>query len=464
MRAARAALVVISALLVSIMAYAIVMRVAYPFELEWMEGEMAVHVARLLRAEPLYTRPTISFVPFAYPPLYYYASCSLAWFMDAGLLPLRIVSIAATVITLLTIVAIVRPVSGWIAAAAACAAFAGAYAASDGWYDLGRVDSLYVALLALCYLAAVRATSGRHWALAGTLAALAFMTKQPALIAVVPFAASLLVFDRRGALWFCATFGVLAVSAVLLIAILTDGWYWYYVFDVPRLRLGVSAGSGRILSFWTSDLMPFALAVLGGFAVVMRRREWRHAALLAGLIVSAWLSRLEGGAWINTVMPAYLAAAILLGLMLRPNESAPLARHGLAIVQLVVLLYDPRPFIPRAQQSVEGEMFLHSLHSMRTPVLVLDHGYWSTQAGLPESAHGWAITDVVWADRGETGRALESEIRDAITQQRFATIVLDDERSWFFKDIDQHYRRTGEIIAPAPLSGAARRPRFVYER
>ena len=95
-------------------------------------------------------------------------------------------------------------------------------------------------------------------------------------------------------------------------------------------------------------------------------------------------------------------------------------------------------------------MFLHSLHSMRTPVLVLDHGYWSTQAGLPEFAHGWAITDVVWADRRETGRALESEIRDAITQQRFATIVLDDERSWFFKDIDQHYRRNGRDHRPGP--------------
>jgi hypothetical protein len=464
MRAARAALVVLSVLLVSIMAYAISMRVAYPFELEWMEGEMAVHVARLLHAQPLYVRPTISFVPFAYPPLYYYTSFSLAWFMHPGLLPLRIVSIAATAITLLAIIAIVRPVSGWIAAAAAGAAFAGAYGASDGWYDLGRVDSLYVALLALFYFAAVRATSARRWALAGTLAALAFMAKQPALIAVVPFAVSLLVFDRRGGLWFCATFSVLAAAAVLLIAILTDGWYWYYVFDLPRLRLGVSAGSGRILSFWTSDLMPFALAVLGGLAVVIRRREWRHVALLSGLIVSAWLSRLEGGAWNNTVIPAYLAAAILLGLMLRPNESALLPRHGLAIIQLVVLLYDPRPFIPRAQQSVEGEMFLRSLQSMRTPVLVLDHGYWSTQAGLGESAHGWAITDVVWADRGESGRALESEIRDAITQHRFATIVLDDESSWFLKDIERHYRRTGEIIAPTPLSGAARRPRFVYGR
>ena len=328
---------------------------------------------------------------------------------------------------------------------------------------MGRVDSLYVAMLALCCLMAGRATTVKGWTLAGALASLAFMTKQPALIAVAPLALYLLVVDRRAALAFCAGFAALAVVATAGLAVLSDGWYWYYVFDVPRLRLAVSPRSTHAVSFWTSDLLPFAIAIAGGMVVAVRRREWRHIALVTGLILSAWLSRLEGGAWNNTVMPAYLAASVLLGLLLRSGELAPLARHAVALVQLLLLRYDPRPFVPGTRHLAEGEMFLHSLRSMRTPVLVLDHGQWATQAGLAEFAHGWAVTDVVWADRGLTGTGLESEIRAAIAQRRFATINDENERSWFFKEIERRYRKAGQVIAPAPLSGAARRPLFVYE-
>jgi hypothetical protein len=463
MTSVRFALLGVAALIVGITAYAIAMRLAYPFGLEWMEGEMVVHVARLLHGEPIYVAPTLSFVPFGYPPLYYYVSLAAATFVDGGFLPLRIVSVASTVVTLVAIVAIVKPVSGWTAAIGAAAAFAGAYAASDAWFDLGRVDSLYVAMLALCYLVAIRAATARRWAMAGALAALAFMTKQPAIVALAPVVIYLLVVDRRGALAFCATFGVLTGAAVTLLSIISDGWYWYYVFDVPRLRLAVSPRSAHAISFWTADLLPFAIALVGGMAVAVRRHDWRHIALLTGLIISAWFTRLEGGAWNNAVIPAYLAAAVLFGLLLRSGEPAPLARHVIALVQLLLLLYDPRPFIPSRRHIAEGEMLLHSLRSMRTPVLVLDHGHWATQAGLAEFAHGWAVTDVVWADRGVTGKTLESEIRDAIAHRRFATIILDDERSWFFKDVEQHYRKTGQVIAPAPVSGAARRPLLVYE-
>ena len=165
MKLVRIVLLAAAALLAGITAYAISMRLTYPFELEWMEGEMVVHVERLLHGEPLYAAPTLSFVPFGYPPLYYYVSLALATFIDGGFLPLRIVSIASTVVTLAAIAGIVRRFSGWIGAIAAAAAFAGAYAASDAWFDLGRVDSLYVAMLALCCLMAGRATTVKGWTL-----------------------------------------------------------------------------------------------------------------------------------------------------------------------------------------------------------------------------------------------------------------------------------------------------------
>lgn len=464
MRATRGLLAALAAVLMAITAYAVAIRIAYPFELEWMEGAMAVHVGRLLRGQPLYVEPTLAFVPFAYPPLYYYVCAPIALLTGEGFAPLRMISVAATMMTALSIASIVRRVSGAVAAWAACGAFAGAYALSDAWFDLGRVDALYVALLAATYLAAIRAATRIDWALAGALAALAFMTKQPAVVALAPLALRLLIVDRRAALFFCGSFAALSAAILVILWIATDGWYSYYVFHLPALRLRVSPRSARTLSFWTSDLLPFAIGLGMGVAIAIGKREWRHIALVTGLILSAWMSRLEGGAWNNTVIPAYLACAILLGLSLRPELPAPLLRHALAAGQLVILLYDPRAFIPTAQHRVEGEAFRESLRTMNAPVWVLDHSFWPTQAGRREFAHGWAITDVVWADRSAIGKKLEAEIRDAIAHRNVATIVLDDERSWFFADIAAQYHRAGELRGPRPLSGAPRQPRFVYQK
>ncbi len=61
--------------------------------------------------------------------------------------------------------------------------------------------------------------------------------------------------------------------------------------------MAVSASGERVLSFWTADLLPVAIAVIAGLYAAIRQRYWRHAALAVGCIGSAWLGRLEGGAW-----------------------------------------------------------------------------------------------------------------------------------------------------------------------
>lgn len=45
-------------------------RLVYPFEVEWMEGGMLTHAARLLSGQPIYAAPSTDFVPFFYTPLY----------------------------------------------------------------------------------------------------------------------------------------------------------------------------------------------------------------------------------------------------------------------------------------------------------------------------------------------------------------------------------------------------------
>ena len=86
---------VVSALAVGLFAVYLAIvpaRIAYPFELEWMEGACVDHVRRVLAGQPLYVAPSLDFVPFVYPPLYFWLSAALARVTGIGFLPLRLVS------------------------------------------------------------------------------------------------------------------------------------------------------------------------------------------------------------------------------------------------------------------------------------------------------------------------------------------------------------------------------------
>ena len=78
-------------------------RVAYPFSLEWMEGGSLVQVSRILNGKLIYVRPSFDFIPQIYPPLYFYVSALVSEILGNSFLPLRFVSILATLGTILLI-------------------------------------------------------------------------------------------------------------------------------------------------------------------------------------------------------------------------------------------------------------------------------------------------------------------------------------------------------------------------
>ena len=50
--------------------YVLCYRYNFPFEIEWMEGGMIAHSARLLEGQAIYTKPSMDFIPFFYTPGY----------------------------------------------------------------------------------------------------------------------------------------------------------------------------------------------------------------------------------------------------------------------------------------------------------------------------------------------------------------------------------------------------------
>jgi hypothetical protein len=40
------------------------LRIRYPFDLEWMEGALIDHVRRIVDGQPIYVGPSLDFIPF----------------------------------------------------------------------------------------------------------------------------------------------------------------------------------------------------------------------------------------------------------------------------------------------------------------------------------------------------------------------------------------------------------------
>src|SRR5262245_48188091 len=85
-------LVVAASAYVAMVVAVAVLRMSYPFELEWLEGLVLEHVQRLLHGRALYVRPSLEFIPLNYTPLYFWAGAAVSKLMGEGFLPLRLVS------------------------------------------------------------------------------------------------------------------------------------------------------------------------------------------------------------------------------------------------------------------------------------------------------------------------------------------------------------------------------------
>jgi hypothetical protein len=453
-------------------------RLRYPFELEWLEGGSLEQVRRILAGQALYARPTLEYVAFPYPPLYYLAAAAVAAVTGPGFFALRLVSLLASTASLALIFWLVRRETGRVLPAlVAAGAFAGTYRAAGAWLDVGRVDALFLALT-LAAVGCVRCgRTARSQAAAGALLALAFFTKQVAVVAVLGFALHHLLWRRRhaAALLGAAAAGILA--GTLLMDGLTGGWYTFHVFRPHGLLWH------RFLTFWWIDVLPvLPVAALGAILLLLsrdvdRERSRFYATFAAVMVGTGLFSRMIIGAYLNALLPAFAGLAVLLGLALReagawlpPPEGprrAPLeaALLSAVLLQLVMLAWDPRPRLPTAADRQAGERLTAHLASLGPTVLVPSHPYLAARAAGHAHAHAMAIGDLLHFAPGPVGDALERDMRRALCERRYSAIVTNG--TWRYES------ELGAFYGPAqplpelgdafwPLTGARTRPSALY--
>ncbi len=461
--AAASGLVVLGAV-VALAAYVwvAVHRLGYPYELDWLEGGALEQVRRVLDGGSLYTAPSLAYVSYTYPPLYSYVAAAVATVTGVGFLPLRLVSFASSLVAIgLTGRWVADVTADRTAACASAGLFAATYALTGWWFDVGRLDSLFVALTLAALWLGRRADGTRAGAAAGLVAFLAFFTKQIAPVAIVPALIWLALVRPRVGLAALATLGVLIAASTLLLDGLTGGWYRYYI-------LSELAGQPWVrrewFGFWRIDLYqqlrPLTLlGVLALVGVLWRRHRpaigYELAATL-GLLLAAWFSRLHSGGYVNVLMPAYAACAVLGGLAfawLRRRGPLPaLIAVALVLVQLAQLLTLPDHALPHRSAHNAGAELIASLRSLPGPVLVLAHPWYGTLAGKGSFAQEDAITEVLRSRAAHGSDDLRRALRGSLNRYGIRAVVLDAAPpSWLAPQLARDFKLEPEPVTPVPL-------------
>ncbi len=285
-------------------------RLVYPYDLDFLEDSVLMESVRFANNQPVYIPPNAVFNPHVYMPLYFWLGGLLFKLAGPSLLLLRSISLAAIVATTIGIYWIAKRESGkqWIAISCA-GLFLGGYAISGFWYELARVDALFVAFT-VWGLAMAAYADGTTRLLIGSAAllALATFTKQTGFAVGASMAVFLILAHRRGAGWFALVFLALTILPALVINRLTEGWFFYHIFYIGTAD---PTETSRLVSYFKDKIFGVmaGLSVMALLAVIINVRRVGLQALLdqawfAGIalaIVISGLGRFRVGGNLNNL-------------------------------------------------------------------------------------------------------------------------------------------------------------------
>ena len=200
-----------------------------------------------------------------------------------------------------------------------------------------------------------------------------------------------------------------------------------------------------------------------------------YASAAAGLIGSAWVSRLHAGGYANVLMPAYAAIALLAGLTCarlrngRDRRTASPLLGAMLLLQLGLLAYPLGAQIPTAADRVAGAQLLARLRGLPGPVIVFRHPWYATQAGKGTFAQEEAAGDVLRSSATRGRRALLASLHRALDADNVQAVVLDGpwDVHFFGTALTRDFRLQAEPITPSrlyPLTDVRTAPTLLYLR
>ncbi len=433
-------------------------RLVYPYELDWIEGGMLTSVMQILDGHHLYAAPSISYVPFLYAPAFFYLSALVAKIMGASLLALRLTSIIASLVSLLTIVLIVfGETKSWFWGIASAGLFAGLYPASRLSFDLGRVDTVFL-MFFLLFLLCLRRGNALRWQIAaGILMALTILSKQNGLVMCIPIVGVYFLFDWKHRLALPITFVLVYSGIGLALMLSSDGWYGYYaysvVFSQPNTWLSYTffdfikafiLPSVAVAAFLSLFMLPF------WFFRAAKERSLLWLVIAAVTIATSYAAKANVGGENNVVVPTFAILAILFGVclaeILKMLQASSFRQRTLAgvffcllgLAQLTQVIYNPSLHLPSLSGYENGSKSLKFVKKFHGNVY-LPNSSIALLAGKRTFAHQAAVWDVMHTTADLRGKSiLERELQQALDTHLFDAIVIMPDYG-YFADIEKYY-------------------------
>jgi hypothetical protein len=459
-------------------------RLSYPYELEWMEGGSVCHVERILNGQSLYCPPSLDFVPYIYTPFYFYVSAVLSHVFGRGFFPLRLLSIISSLGCVLLIAQMVRKRSnsrycGYIAACF----FIASFRVTGAWFDIARIDTFFLFLL----IAAINVFQSKnpifHSFVSAVLLFLSFFTKQAAVFIAFPLSLWSLFF-RRG-FWrfaFPLIFVSLLIISTFFMNKISEGWYSYYVFNLPRQH----PLEWQMLSvYWTYDILRY-VGIACAFCVLclfigLSKSQWGDVCfdlfILGSMLLASCFFRLHSGHYANVLFPAYAAVAIYFGIGLswalskfEPRSIVIPTVLVAATLQFFYFLYRTHEQIPMGSAKRTGDGLLKVLAGTKGDVFLPGHPWYPVMIGKRPFAQTMAIDDVLRATNSTNAiLQLKTSILRAISEEKFGTVILDhkDDFPAGSTEFNDHYVLVNEEVTSTdftPVTGWGVRPTFMYQR
>jgi hypothetical protein len=305
------------------------------------------------------------------------------------------------------------------------------------------------------------------YVLAGVFMALTILTKQTGLAILLPVVLYAALFcPRRRAALFALTAAGCSSAAMLVLDIVHNGWFYYYVFVLPRQKLLPDI----FWRFWSDEILMAvpAACVLSAvyYAGCLRRRSAGelvfYVLIIGSLVGIACLGRIKEEAYKNVLMTAY--AGLTMGMALGANEiqrraarsrsavwrAATIGAWALCIVQFYMLAYNPAEWLPAGQYRRACRNVVSLAASIEGRLYAPAYGYLCVMAGKENSAHIGYIKDFLTGRPDPVKKELSNEIRSAIQEKQFSAIALDRPFAEFQEDIERNYRPAPWIRPGSP--------------
>jgi hypothetical protein len=460
-----------------------IMRLAYPYEVEWMEGAMMDHAMRIIEGKAIYTAPTIDFVAWLYPPLYYYAVAAMIKIAGVGFFAGRFVSFLSTIVTVALLgLTVKRITKNSLFSFFAVALYFATYHATGFYFDIVRNDAFFTMLIVLTASVAMWYRGRTGVIITAVLLAICFLTRQQAIFFLPPLAFWFWWRDHTDGWLFSVVAIVLSLLLIFYINHATNGWLTYYMFRIPSAKRAdfswvrmIDVLPGYVFgAFTTFSLSAMALIALhAGDKKAFWNSETGLLILMAiaALVAGAFSIGNEGG-FANVIMPfaAFVVPLLPIALAELPQTQvkfAPLA-YTLLLIQFLALYFNPlseKMVIASAHQRSGGDRFMRHLAAIPGEVFIPYHGFITRQAGKPSHAHVLSSLDVLRV-HDSTARRLQADYDSAYVQHRFSAIILEESEA-FGRDSVQHYRSDGVMLDEpnvylTRVADKATRPQFIF--